>query len=223
MRTIALLFMLTAALVGAVSPTTTLGAGARVTDIPTAEEPPLLAWRDVTGAPCRWLGRKLRLRLQYESEQSEWNPYLTRFGGGQFDALEAWSDEQFPWVEADYSSPAARVFVRKGSRAQHALIGAKPYSRYEVTAIVREVFLDTPWVEIIDVRPMFDCITEATVIHAARALDLMERGAWRLAGLELDVALSAPAPDAALLELQRLRDECTAAEASESPTRKPRR
>lgn len=202
------------AFLGAATPASTAGAGARVTEIPVAAEPPLVAWRDVASNPCRWLGRKLRLRLQYESELADWQPYLTRFGRGQFDALRAWSDEQFPWIEGDFSTPQARVFVRKGSPAQHALVGAKTYMRCEFVAVVREVFLETPWIEVIEVRPMLDCITEATVIHAARALDLMDRGAWDLALLELDVALGAPAPDSALLELERLRDECATAQAA---------
>lgn len=198
---------------------TSHAATSHAAEVPVAGEPPLVAWRDVAEKPCRWLGRKLRMRLQYESEPSEWNPYLTRFGRGQFDAVRAWSDEQYPWIESDYSAPAARVFVRKGSLAQHAFVGAKPYMRFELTAVVREVFLEAPWVEIVDVRPMFDCVTEATVIHAGRALELMDRGAWDLAILELDEALGAPAPDSALIELGRLRDECATAVAAAAPAK----
>lgn len=185
--------------------------------VPQAEEPPLVAWREVADKPCRWLGRKVRVRLQYASEPAAWNPYLTRFGSGQFDAVEAWSDEQFPWNEDEFRFPAARVFVRKGSPSQHELVGAETYARYEVTLIVREVFLDQPWAEIVAVRPMLDRISEATVIHAARALELMGQGAWTLAGLEFEAALSAPLPDAATVELVRLRDVC-AEQAREAST-----
>ena len=185
--------------------TVALGRGV---DAPEVEAPNLVAWRDLADKPCRWLGKKVRVRMQFESELADWNPYLTRFGRAQFDALRGWSDEQFPWIQTEFDHPEALLFVRKGTPAQHALDDAKGYDRFEFTIQVREVFLDTPWAEILDVQPMSEEITEATVIHAARALDLMNQQAWRLAVLELDVALEAPLPDPALLELKRLRDVC---------------
>jgi hypothetical protein len=154
--------------------------------------------------------------MQFESELADWNAYMTRFGRGQFDALRGWTDEQLPWIETDFRSPETVIFVRKGSTAQHVLADAKPYARFEFTVQVREVFLDTPWAEIIEARPMRESIDEATVIHASRAVELMNQSAWRLAKLELDVALEAPLPDAALLELKRLRDICETAHESTS-------
>lgn len=194
--------------------TSTSVAAGRVVDVPEVEAPQLVAWREVSDRPCRWLGRKLRVRVQHESELADWNAYLTRFGRAQFDALRGWSDEQFPWIQAEFDHPEVLLFVRKGTAAQHALAEARTYGRFEFTIQVREVFLDTPWAEILDVRPTSEAITEATVIHAARAIELMEQSAWRLAQLELDVALEAPLPDAALLELKRLHDICENATAT---------
>lgn len=208
------LVLLTFLLVAAVPQPAPPGASGRILDVPEVEAPALVAWRDLSERPCRWLGKKLRVRVQHESELAEWNPYMTRFGRGQFDALRGWSDEQFPWIEAEFEHPEALLFVRKGSAAQHALDGVRKYARFEFTIQVREVFLDTPWAEILDVRPMADAIDEATVIHAARALELMEQKAWRLAQLELEVALGAPLPDPALLELKRLHEICEDAQRS---------
>jgi hypothetical protein len=208
MRLLTALSCLVVAASSAAFTSSTSTAGARAVEVRGAEAPALVSWRDLCDRPCRWLGRKVRVRMQYESELADWNAYMTRFGKGQFDALRAWSDEQLPWIEAEYDSPEGLVFARKGSAAQHALEGAKKYSRYEFTIQVREVFLDTPWAEILEVRPMSEQIDEATVIHAARAIKLMDERAFRLALLELDVALEAPLPDAALLALKRLRDIC---------------
>lgn len=173
-----------------------------------SEAPALVSWRELCDRPCRWLGHRVRVRMQYESELADWNAYMTRFGSGQFDALRGWSDEQLPWIEADFRVPESLLFVRKGSVTQHVFDEARTYSRFELTIQVREVFLDTPWAEILEARPMEEQIREATVIHAARALELMNEGAFRLAQLELDVALEAPLPDPALHELKRLRDIC---------------
>ncbi|MBL8857614.1 MAG: hypothetical protein JNL28_03795 [Planctomycetes bacterium] len=205
MRAVLSLLMLSALSAAAVP---TLSVDARSVDVPTVEAPALVTWRDLSDNPCRWLGRKVRVRMQFESELADWNPYMTRFGRGQFDALRGWSDGQFPWIEAEYNSPEVLFFVRKGSAEQHALDDAATYSRYEFTVVVREVFLDTPWAEIVAVHTMPEQIREATVIHAARAIDLMEKQAWRLARLELDVALEAPLPEAAGNELKRLVEIC---------------
>jgi hypothetical protein len=189
-------------------PTSASNADARFADTPAVEAPALVSWSELCERPCRWLGRKVRVRMQYESELTDWNAYMTRFGTGQFDALRAWSDEQLPWIEQEFHAPEGLLFVRKGSAQQHALDSAKTYSRYECTIQVREVFLDTPWAEIIDVRPMAEQIREATVIHAARAIELMNERSFDLAKLELDVALEAPLPEAPLHALKLLRDAC---------------
>jgi hypothetical protein len=208
MRSLAALLFLCAAF--APSPAT------RAAEVRAIEAPTLVSWNDLCDRPCRWLGRKVRVRMQFESELTDWNAYMTRFGAGQYDALRGWTDEQLPWVEAEFRSPVTLLFVRKGTAAQHALDTAKTYARYEFTIQVREVFLDTPWAEIVEVRPMAEQIREATVIHAARAIELMKEGAFELAQLEIDVALGAPLPEAALHELKRLRDACENAQVSTS-------
>jgi hypothetical protein len=214
MRTLAVMLMLGGAGASFVAQAPVPATAARRIQAPAAEEVPLLAWSDLADRPCRWLGRNVSLRIQVESHPSDWNPYLTRFGTGQFDALQGWADEQFPWIHDDYDAPAVRVFVRKGSPAANVIAGAKPYARFELTGVVREVFLDLPWIEITGAVPMSDAITEASVIHAARAIELLGENSWDLAQLELDQALEAPLPDAALIELVRLREECIDAQAA---------
>jgi hypothetical protein len=207
-RTLGLFLMLAGAGAGYVAPDAARTPVARGVEAPAAEEVPLVAWRDLADRPCRWLGRSVRVRVQVESHPSDWKPYVTRFGTGQFDALQGWADEQFPWIEAEFESPAVRVFARKGSAAATAFSGAPQYARFELTGVVREVFLDLPWIEVVAATPMGDAIDEASVIHAARAIELMGEGTWDLALLELDQALEAPMPDAAAMELVRLREEC---------------
>jgi hypothetical protein len=203
-----MLLMLTGAGASWVVPDAAHPSAARGFEAPAAEEVPLVTWRELAERPCRWLGRTVRVRVQVESHPSDWKPYVTRFGTGQFDALQGWTDEQFPWVQAEFEAPLVRVFARKGSAAASGLSGAKPYARFELTGVVREVFLDLPWVEVVAALPMGDAIEEASVIHAARAIELMGESAWDLAELELDQALEAPMPEAAAMELVRLREEC---------------
>jgi hypothetical protein len=210
MRTAAVMLMLCGAGASALVPSQSglVPASAPRADAPAQEVVPLLVWSQLADRPCRRLGRPVRVRVQVESHPTSWDPYLTRFGTGQFEALQGWADDQYPWMKSDFDAPQVRVFVRKGSAAARMLADAKTYSRFELAGVVREVFLDLPWIEVTDAQPMSDVITEATVIHAARAIDLIHEGAWRLARLELDQALEAPLPDAATIELARLRQQC---------------
>ncbi len=137
---------------------------------------------------------------------------MTRFGPRQYAAVRAWGDEQFPWIAGEFDAPAARLFVRRGSDAERAFAAARPSDRYEVDAIVREVFFDRPWVEVIAARPLAEVIGEGTVIHARRASELAEAGAFALAEAEYERAMTPKLPAHARAELQRLRDAAHAAE-----------
>lgn len=173
--------------------------------LPVAE---LVLWQDLMDHPSAWLGKSVRIDVQFQSRVSSWNPYMTRFGTRQFAAFQFWTDEQFPWVLSEFESPAVRLFARREGIAEWVLATAQPYARYEVQAVVREVFLDVPWVEMTAVRPLDERISEGTVIHAGRAIELMGAQAWKLASLELEPALAGPLPEKARAELERLRAIC---------------
>jgi hypothetical protein len=177
-------------------------------EAPRPTKQPLLAWKDIAARPGHFLGQRIRLRLQFHSHVKDWNPYLTRFGTGHYIAIQGWTDEQFPWIESDYEQPAVRVFARSDTSAARELLRGEAYGRFEVQGIVRETFLGLPWIEIDSAFSIAEHITEATAIHAARAIELMKEEAWRLAELELEQALAAPLPDTALFELERLRQAC---------------
>lgn len=182
--------------------------GSDVTPLCAAIAAPLVRWEDLALFPGRYLGKTVRIDLQFHSLPATWNPFMTRFGQRQYIAVDAWADEQFPWNPADFVAPAARVFARRDSAAQAALSIGQRSGRFEVIAVVREVFLDRPWVEVLDARPLVESIGEGTVIHVRRALELVETNAWKLAEAEFDRALSAALPTAAQMELMRLRELC---------------
>lgn len=182
--------------------------------------PPIVTWQDLCDRPSRWLGKKVRVRIQYQGRVDDWNPYLTRFGSRRYAAIQAWSDEQLPWVRADFDAPVVRLFFPRGEACAGALDQALVNNRYEVTAIVREVFLDVPWTEVLEVVPLPGRIGEGTIIHAGKALDLMKKSDWKLAQLEIEQAITDTLPVPARAELERLRAECReAAAASKLPGR----
>jgi len=170
--------------------------------------PPMVAWKELCDRPIHCLGRTVRMQLQFSNRVATWNPYMTRFGPEQFTAFQAWTDEQFPWIKSEYDAPAVRVFSRTGSASDWALEAAKPGARFEMTVIVRETFLDLPWVEVVGILPLPERISEGASIHASKACELMRARSYGLAENELEQSITDDLPPLARAELERLLALC---------------
>jgi hypothetical protein len=177
---------------------------------------PLVTWDTFVTERSHLLGGRVRLQVQFHSWVESWNPYITRFGPTDFACLATWSNEQFPWIRQHYDKPAVRLFVRRGSPAEKALLGADLYRRFEVIVDLREVLRERPWGEIVAARPLERSLGEGTVIHAARAWTLLGNGTRTLALDELKRALAGMPPKHARLELERLLTLCREPGPSES-------
>jgi hypothetical protein len=169
---------------------------------------PLAAVEDLASDPLAHLGRELRLLVQAQDELARWNPYVTRFGAGDYRAFRAWSDSQCLWRKTDWEAPAATLFARRGSPAERALASAHRYQRLEVTVRVAQVFLGRAWLEVVSASPLRGAIGEGSILHASRAVGLMNEGRWQLALDNLDRASLGDMPEPAREELRRLRERC---------------
>jgi len=179
--------------------------------------PAVVPWRDVAAQPCKFQGQEVTVRIQFRDLPARWQAGPTRFGPGMFTAVTGWSDEQFPWVRDEFTHPQARVFVRKGTELERTFAAARTHQRFEVRGIVREVWRDRPWIELQSVVLLEDEVGEATVIHASRAISLIEEQSFELADEALRQALVAPMPDPAREELARLRGLCAEGIATPPP------
>lgn len=158
--------------------------------------------------PGEFVGGTVLLSCTFAGWRSDWNPFLTRFGPGEFFAFEAWSEEQFPWVPVERQAPALFLFVRRGGAAAWALEDTRRYTHLELTLKVRSAFAGRLWAEVVGVRPLPDSLDAGGVLHAARAIEAMREARWRRARQELQRALAGPAPAAARSELERLLAIC---------------
>lgn len=187
-------------------------AGAVLTAEPTRHvappEPALDPYKDLVAHPERHLGETIRFAFTLESKLETWNPYLTRFGTSGFDCVLGWSDESFPWLRADYENPSIRLFLRDGTRAQHAAKTARPYKRFAVTGVVRELFAGQPWIEVIALDRLEASLNEGTVLHAERGVREMQAGQFTLAIEDFERARVGILPRVSADELDRLIGEC---------------
>lgn len=176
-----------------------------------------LAWSEIVRHRGALLGAEVRLVVQLQGRPERWNPYLGRFGPAQYVQLAGWADEQKPWEPWDYENPAVRVFVRRDGALDQALAGARTYARYELRALVREVFAERPWLEVVRAKALPERLEEGAVIHAARGWELAAQGGWSLAAEELSRALAGDPPPLARAELERLLGACRAEIEARSP------
>lgn len=163
---------------------------------------------ELRAAPVLFQGKRVRFVLQYRGLLEEWNPLLSRFGPADHHAIEAWSDDRFTWERRVFEDPCRRLFVRRGTPAARVLSNAASYQRLDVLGVVREVFLDEPWIEIESVVPLDDLVGEGTILHVGRADALLREGRVELAIDQLERAKSAPLPAHARRELDRRIIEC---------------
>lgn len=203
------------ALLGAQAPAAPVDPAAPVSP-PSGQAPAPLEQRTVErlsltalfADPLPRLGSTVRAVVQVESVPERWNPYVTRFGPGEWIALRVWGDEQYLWVERDWHRPVGLVFARKGSAAAELFASAARFDRIEVTLEVREVLLGRPWTEATLASALPERVGEGTVLHASRALRLLAAGEPRLALEELRRAQAPGLPRHARAELRRLRGLC---------------
>jgi len=173
--------------------------------------PPVLALEDLRRDPLAWIDQPVRIVVQFHSLEQRFHPYLTRFSSVHFLAVRAWSDEQRPWIEAEYLEPALRVFAPRADSGLIALLeGARQHQRFELTVRVRDLLLGRVWAEVQSARRLAEEISEGTVVHRARAGRLMARGDFAHAAGEVERALAAPLPPAARRELQETLTQCRA-------------
>lgn len=177
---------------------------------PRQELPEVEPWTQLVEAPEAHLARPVRLFLQFHSVERDQECYQTRFAPERWLALRAWTDEQQLWDPAEYDRPEALVFVRRGGRLARLVGRLAPHDRLAIAGVVRTAHLGRPWFEVRGFQRARRTVPEGTVLHASKALELMERKAWELAAEQLERALAAPLPAPAAAELRTFVARCEA-------------
>ncbi|MFT5286359.1 MAG: hypothetical protein ACI8TQ_002527 [Planctomycetota bacterium] len=155
-----------------------------------------------------WLGEEVRFVFQLNAELKTWEPWITPFGVSDYRALSVWDDRALLWNAADYSNLTPRIFVRRGTDASKALSKIRRYDRFEVRAKVQTIFLDEPWIELLEVKLLKERVSQGTVLHAERAVKLIDEGHFELALGELDRARLGRLPKYVDAELGEMSFRC---------------
>ena len=175
---------------------------------PVEPQLPVVPHALVAERPLEYVGRELRVALQFHSLEEDWNPFVTRFSPRNYLAVRGWADEQLPWVESEFERLPVRVFVPRGTSLEGFFRIGQRHERILVTGIVREVFAGQPWMEVLAAEATQEAIPEGSVLHVVRALEFESQKAYGLALGELDRALAAPLPLHAYDALLEIKKRC---------------
>ncbi len=157
------------------------------------------------------LGERHRVIGQLHGQIDEWNPYLTRFHADDYRCVTFWADEQWLWIKEEFDAPAVEFFVRRDGPVDELVTSTKRHGRMQLDLIVREVHAGRAWIEVVRAERTEQQTPEGTVLHAIRALDLVEREGWALAINELDRAMRPNLPGHVRRELETLKSLCETA------------
>ena len=158
--------------------------------------------------PLAYLGQRVSFVVQFDAQVEKWNPLMSRFSHSQWGSFSAWSDDKFTWLQGAYEQPYARLYFPKSGLAERLVEHARRFERFQVTATVRELLLDEPYIEVEHLKPLFELIDEGTINHVSRGITFAKHGKLRLAKQQFERARTAPVPARARTEIERLIALC---------------
>lgn len=156
---------------------------------------------DVAARPEAYRSLPVQMDIQFHETRKGGNPFFTRFTEENYLCFAAWSGESALWKREDYERSHPFLFVDRKSPDLRVLLEAKIYNRIRVTAIVRDVFKGIAYIEVSKAQILDQAVTEATIIHGAKAQKLAHEGDTAGALAEYDRAMRGDIPETAKAQL----------------------
>jgi tetratricopeptide (TPR) repeat protein len=148
---------------------------------------------------------KVEFKVQFASLGRLSNPFFTQFTPHEFANFHAWSHEQPIWREQSYKDVFGMLFLSKSNPNLDKLYEFDIYQGLRLTGVVRNIFQNMPWIEVLDFEPIEGKLDTPTLTHLYRGEKHMEQRQWQRAIAELSQAnideLPPPAARAALKNL----------------------
>jgi hypothetical protein len=175
---------------------------------PEPQTPPLVELGALRADGLRWLGRRARVVVQLDARVPTWDAWVSHFHPAAWTRVSVWGDEQFLWQRDEWSRPWSQIYARSDGAAAALLASASRFRRFELEIDVREHLLGEARLEVLHATPLSESVGEGAILHASRALDLLDRGQIDLARSEFERAQAGRLPEHARAELARLQAFC---------------
>lgn len=173
-----------------------------------APTPPLVELSKLRSEGLRWLGRRVRVVVQLDARVETWDAWVSHFHPAAWTRLSVWADEQFLWRREEWEQPWSHLYARSDTPAAALLSNAGRFRRFELEVDVREHLLGEARLEVLRATPLSESVGEGAILHASRAMDLLDRGLAALAKAEFERAQAGRLPEHARAELARLMAGC---------------
>jgi hypothetical protein len=141
---------------------------------------------------------QVELTVQFVSLGRIANPFFTKFTPTEYANFYVWGDEQPIWRQNAYEDVCGTLFLSKESDQLQQLYSLKLYQRLKVTAVVRNTFQNTPWIEVVSFSPLPAKLDTAVLTHLYRGEKLMAERQWQRAIAELQRVPGGNVPETAL-------------------------
>lgn len=167
-------------------------ASAQGSKVEMSSTPKPVKLQDVRANPAAYKNVFISFQAQFHSIGSVHNPFFTRFTRTEYTNFWAWGDEQKVWKLDEFSNPLSILFVKKldNDALLAELFRFKRFDRLQVTGVVRNVFKNAPWIEVISIEKLGGKVTTPTLTHMHRAYAYMAKRRWTQAGTELNLAMT---------------------------------
>lgn len=137
----------------------------------------------------------VRFDLQFCSMGKVSNPFFTQFVPSDYANFYAWDGQQPIWRKESYENLFGMLFMHKENPAIEQVYRLRTYDRVRVTGVVRNVFQDSPWIEVTAIEQLPNSVDTPTLAHLYRAESHMERREWSRAIAELSMAPAGSKPE----------------------------
>ncbi len=136
-------------------------------DLDKGEPVPL---SDLIAEPRRWHTKVVTFACIFHAPDNVYSPYFTSFHAEKFLNFTAWKDGSPVWEQrAFHDDDFPYLYLRRDHPQGPELSRTAPFTRLEVTGLVRDVYRERPWIEIRGFR-----VTPTTL--GRRVVDLVKSG-----------------------------------------------
>ena len=143
---------------------------------------------ELRAEPEAYRNVKIEFTIQFASLGKLTNPFFTRFTPTDFVNFYGWADEQEIWQQPAYNDLFGMLFYNKLNPQLEEVYQLRTYDRIKVTGIVRSVFQDSPWIEVLEFTRLGGKLDTAVLTHLYRGEQLMAQRQWQRAVAELALA-----------------------------------
>ncbi|MBL9087531.1 MAG: hypothetical protein JNM10_10345 [Planctomycetia bacterium] len=136
-------------------------------DLDKGEPVPLA---DLIAEPRRWEGKTVTFACIFHAPDNVFSPYFTSFHAEKFLNFTAWKDGSPLWEQRAFlDDDFPYLYLRRDHPQGPELSRLAPFTRIEITGLVKDVYRERPWIEIKGFR-----VTPTTL--GRRVVDLVKSG-----------------------------------------------